>query len=132
MTHQLPVLQIDGAPWIINERLGEMRLSREPSNRRPLPELPRLKSQEPAFDHPASCCRFQPSTEKPFVATRAAIEEDGEVVIVACLSRLQRLATEHDGIDYLHVFTDGSKPEALWFIEDGDGGAITALLPSDY
>ena len=25
--------------------------------------------------------------------------------------------------------TDGAR---LWFIEDGEGGAITALLPSDY
>ena len=39
---------------------------------------------------------------------------------------------EHGGIDYLQVFTDPAKPEALWFIEDGPGGAITALLPSDY
>lgn len=53
-------------------------------------------------------------------------------MIFPCLTILQRLAKEHEGIDYLQVFTDSSKPEPLWFIEDGDGGAITALLPSDY
>lgn len=41
-------------------------------------------------------------------------------------------AEQHGGIDYLQVFEDESKSEALWFIEDGPGGAITALLPSDY
>ena len=35
------------------------------------------------------------------------------------------------GIDYLQVFEtpDGAR---LWFIEDGEGGAITALLPEEY
>ncbi|MFG0287836.1 MAG: hypothetical protein ACF8CQ_06675 [Rhodopirellula sp. JB044] len=27
---------------------------------------------------------------------------------------------------------DDNKDENLWFLEDGDGGAITGLLPSDY
>jgi len=33
---------------------------------------------------------------------------------------------------YLQVFEDSSRSEPLWFIEDGTGGAITSLLPSDY
>jgi len=95
-------------------------------------QLPTLKPQEVAFDDPASCCRFQPSTAKPFLATPAAITLYGVDVIDRCLTLLQGLAGLHGGIDYLQVFEDPSKPEALWFIEDGDGGAITALLPSDY
>jgi len=94
-------------------------------------QLPTLKPQEVAFDDPASCCRFQPSTAKPFLATPAALAAYGEAV-PECLAVLQALAAVHSGIDYLQVFTDPQKPEALWFIEDGDGGAITALLPSDY
>ncbi|HEX3146518.1 MAG TPA: hypothetical protein VHR66_00350 [Gemmataceae bacterium] len=72
-----------------------------------------------------------PSSETPFVATPAAVDLYGEV-IPRCLTVLQGLATVHQGIDWLHVFKDPEKPEALWFIEDGPGGAITALLPSDY
>jgi hypothetical protein len=45
---------------------------------------------------------------------------------------LQAKARQHNGIDYLQVFEDASKPEPLWFIEDDVGGAITVLLPSDY
>ena len=41
-------------------------------------------------------------------------------------------ADEHHGLDYLQVFKADDKPEDLWFIEDGEGGCITALLPSDY
>jgi hypothetical protein len=93
--------------------------------------LPTLKTQEIPFDDPASVCRFQPSGAKPFLATPAALAAYGDVIL-PCLLALQRLAKERDGIDYLQVFTDPKKPEALWFIEDGEGGAITALLPSDY
>ena len=93
--------------------------------------LPTLKPQEVPFDDPASECRFQPSDKKPFLATPAALAAYGNEIF-PCLTILQRLAKEHEGIDYLQVFTDSSKPEPLWFIEDGDGGAITALLPSDY
>lgn len=53
-------------------------------------------------------------------------------VIVECLRQLQSLAHAYDGIDYLQAFECSEKPEPLWFIDDGDGGAITALLPSDY
>ncbi|MBW3599745.1 MAG: hypothetical protein KY475_21050 [Planctomycetes bacterium] len=91
-----------------------------------------LKPQEVPFDHLASCNFFQPSPSKPFVATPAAIALYGEETIIRCLRLLQDTAVEHRGIDYLQVFVDASKPESLWFIEDGEGGAITALLPSDY
>lgn len=93
--------------------------------------LPTLKPQEIPFSDPQSTCMFQPSAAKPFVATPAALHAYGDAIL-PCLQALQRLAVEHHGLDYLQVFTCKGKPEALWFIEDGDGGAITALLPSDY
>ena len=36
-------------------------------------QLPILKEQEIPLDDPESCCMFQPSPEKPFVATQAAV-----------------------------------------------------------
>lgn len=71
---------------------------------------------------------------KPFLSTPAALGAYGVAVILECLVRLQQKAREHDGLDYLQVFVPvpGDGLEALWFIEDGPGGAITALLPSDY
>jgi hypothetical protein len=30
------------------------------------------------------------------------------------------------------VFEDDNKGKNLWFVEDGDGDAITGLLPSEY
>lgn len=75
---------------------------------------------------------FVPSAEKPFVATPAAIEMYGRETIRACLSLLQDSAIANAGLDYLQVFDFSDKPEKLWFIEDDPGGAITALLPSDY
>jgi hypothetical protein len=93
--------------------------------------LPTLKPQEIPFDDPDSCNFFRPGDKKPFLATPAALAAYSDVIF-PCLATLQHLAREHEGIDYLQVFTDPSKPEPLWFIEDGDGGAITALLPSDY
>ena len=96
-------------------------------------KLPILKTQEIPFDHPESNCRFQPSADKPFLATPAAIDAYRHEVIVECLQVLQEQAKRHDGIDYLQVFQNPDPHrEALWFIEDGAGGAITALLPSDY
>ncbi|OAI55386.1 hypothetical protein AYO47_00340 [Planctomyces sp. SCGC AG-212-M04] len=70
---------------------------------------------------------FRPGPEKPFLATPAAIAEYGNDVIVACLATLRGRADQHHGLDYLQVFEDPSKAESLWFIEDGDGGAITAF-----
>ena len=75
---------------------------------------------------------FRPGPEKPFVATRAAIDLYSNETILACWQLLSEKANEHDGLDYLQVFEDESRPENLWFIEDGPGGVITALLPSDY
>jgi hypothetical protein len=94
--------------------------------------LPTLKSQEIPLNHPDSICMFAPSPEKPFLATPAAIEMYSNDVILACWRILRQKAEQHRGIDYLQVFEDDGKPENLWFIEDGEGGAITALLPSDY
>lgn len=74
---------------------------------------------------------FVPGPDIPFVATPAAIETHSHEVIVRCWEVLRQLADEQQGIDYLQVFEDPEK-ENLWFIEDGPGGAITSLLPSDY
>jgi len=96
-----------------------------------MPHYLRLNDQEPPLDHPASCNGFEPRPDKPFVATPGAIEKYGFETIIACLRVLQAKAAEHDGIDYLQVFESGDG-DRLWFIEDGEGGAITALLPEDY
>ena len=90
-----------------------------------------LKPQEIPFESPDSRYMFQPGREKPFLATPAAIAEYRDQ-IDHCLMQLQELARQHQGIDYLQVFEDPDKAEALWFIEDDTDGAITALLPSDY
>jgi len=87
--------------------------------------------QEIALDDPESKYLFRSSAEKPLVATPAALELYGPETILACLCRLQVKARLHHGLDYLHVFSDASKPEPLWIMEDDAGGAITALLPSD-
>ena len=91
-----------------------------------------LRPQEIPFDDPESKYLFQPSPAKPFVATPAALERFGHDMIVACIQLLQRKAAEHNGVDYLQVFEDPTKGERLWLMEDDEGGAITALLPSDY
>lgn len=75
---------------------------------------------------------FVPSAEKPFVATPAAIEMYGQQTILACLAVLQEVAVQNGGLDYLQVFVAADRSEKLWFIEVEVGGAITALLPSDY
>ena len=91
-----------------------------------------LRPQEIPLDDLQSKYLFQPSPSKPFVATPAALDRFGQDMIVACLQMLQRKAAEHNGIDYLQVFEDPTTGERLWFMEDDEGGAITALLPSDY
>lgn len=35
--------------------------------------------------------------------------------ISGCLAQPQSLARRHGGLDYLQVFTEPCKPEALWF-----------------
>ncbi len=74
---------------------------------------------------------FLPSPEKPFLATPGAIDTHTQEVILACFEVLRQKADEHGGLDYLQVF-EAETGERLWFIEDGPGGAITALLPSEY
>ena len=91
-----------------------------------------LMPQEVPFDDRASSWMFQPAANKPFVATPAAIAEFGKDEILRCLDYLRNQAEIHNGLDYLQVFHSPEKREPLWFIEDGPGGAITALLPSDY
>ncbi len=88
--------------------------------------------QEIPFDHPDSCHMFRASEEKPLVATPGAIEEFSHVTILACWKLLMDLATENLGLDYLQVFVRESDGAKLWYIEDGDGGAITALKPDEY
>ena len=75
---------------------------------------------------------FRPGPDKPLVATPAAIEAYSHEVIVACWQVLRQNADEHGGLDYLQVFESKEHAEDLWFIEDGPGGAITALLPTDH
>ena len=97
----------------------------------PIMENPILKLQEIPFDSPDSRYMFQPSPLKPFLATPAAINLYGDSIFW-CHWKLQLLAVEKHGLDYLQVFEDPDKTESLWFIEDDEGGAITSLLPSDY
>ena len=125
----LPLIAVDGVTYIVDRAHSQM-LPAETSH--PIIPLPRLKLQEIPYDAEASNCRFVASSHKPSVMTPAARDAYGLEDICGCLVILKELAEEHDGLDYLQVFEDATKPEPLWFIEDGDGGAITALLPSDY
>jgi len=93
--------------------------------------LPQLKQQEIPFDHPDSNNMFRPSADKPFVATPGAIDAFQQETLIACLNVLQQLAKQQDGIDYLQVF-DCKQRGKLWYIEDGAGGAVTALTPEEY
>jgi hypothetical protein len=93
--------------------------------------IPSLKPQEIPLDHPDSKNMFQPGPDKPLVATPAAIAMYRHEVILACWQLLRQKADENGGLDYLQVFESDEHDENLWFIEDGPGGAITALLPSD-
>ena len=103
-----------------------------PHSNRLKTRLPSLRDQAIPLDDPRSTYMFQPSEAKPFVATRAAIEIYGRATILRCFAILRAKADEHLGLDYVQVFESDAHSENLWFIEDGPGGAITALLPSDY
>lgn len=114
--------------------IGDKELAHEPKlwqARLPMAQ-PTLKPQEIPYDDPDSNNMFEPSPDKPLVATPAAVEMYTHETIVACFRVLRGVADENNGLDYLQIFKDAEKPEDLWFIEDGEGGAITALLPSDY
>ncbi len=96
-----------------------------------------LKPQEIPVDDPNSKYLFQPSAAKPFLSTPGALDAYQAVKLLECLIFLQIKARQHNGIDYLQVFepvpgNNGQEGVPLWFIEDDEGGAITALLPSDY
>ena len=75
---------------------------------------------------------FLPSEAKPLGATPAAVEMHGHEMILACLQVLQESAVKHGGLDDLQIFDSAGEQENLWFIENGSGGAIYALLPTDY
>jgi hypothetical protein len=92
----------------------------------------KLNPQEVPYDSSESCWMFMPTKSKPFVVTSTAFETFGPRAILRCLAHLQEEARHHDGLDKLQVFEDQATHEKLWFIEDGEGGAITALLPDDY
>lgn len=124
-------ISVNGVPYLVDSLGCQLRPSDNPLRTIPIPHH---KMQEIPYDAEASTYRFIPSAAKPFLSTPAASREYGPAVICGCLAILKQLAEQHDGLDYLQVFEDrtGEKSEPLWFIEDGDGGAITALLPSDY
>ncbi len=92
----------------------------------------RLRTQEIKLSDPRSRYTFVPSRNKPFVATRAAVNTFGAELVCQGLRVLQERARRERGLDYVQVFDVDGKDQPLWFIEDGPGGAITALLPSDY
>ncbi len=87
--------------------------------------------QEIPLDDPRSTYSFFPE-QKPFLVTSAVSQTIPHSAILACLHQLMLFAKKHNGLDYLQSFKVEGCSEALWFIEDGDGGAITALFPSDY
>jgi len=89
-----------------------------------------LKPQEIPTNHPNSRYYF---TTEPFVATANSLQVYGKEIITDCLAYLQEQARQYNGLDYLQVFEDiQRKRPPLWFIDDGEGGATTALLPEDY
>ena len=122
---------IHGISFLVDVLACQIRKADDPLT--PIP-IPKLKMQEIAYDAEASTYLFRPSPTKHLVTTSAAEREYGSEVICGCHAILLDLAKRHGGLDYLQVFEDqtGTKSEPLWFIEDGDGGGITALLPSDY
>lgn len=124
-------IAVNGISFLVDGVGCQLRNADNPLT--PIP-IPKLKMQEIPYDAEASTNYFQPSPAKPFVSTPAAIREYGPEVVCGCLAILIDLAKRHGGLDYLQVFEDQTrtKSEPLWFIEDGDGGGITALLPSDY
>lgn len=94
-------------------------------------QLPRLSPQRNPFGHPDSKHHFRAEAPHSFEITTGARELYGELIIFGCLNMLHAWAIEQDGLDGRQVFQDDSKLEPLWIIEDGDGGTVTALLPSE-
>lgn len=90
-----------------------------------------LKPQVLPYGSPMSQNLFQPSVNKPFVATEEAICGYTAKLIDRCLAFLQAHAARQKGLDYLQVFEKPDYfPEDLWFIEVDR--AIIAMVPSDY
>lgn len=94
--------------------------------------LVHYRMQEVLFDDTRSNCQFLPQEKKPFLITSGAERAIGHELAFECLTRLRALAMLHDGIDYLQTFLILEQRITVWFIEDGPGGAITALLPDEY
>ena len=68
-----------------------------------------------------------------FVRTLVGLAKNFQLKTVAEWANSEedaKLLSEY-GIDYLQVF-ESEEGSRLWFIEDGEGGAITALLPEEY
>jgi hypothetical protein len=96
----------------------------------------KLQQQELPTNHRDATWMFHPRDIHPdgkgpaFVATPAALEMFELRPIVQALIALRNKAIAQNGLDYLQVFEDYTKPCPLWFMENSD--AVTALLPSDY
>lgn len=60
---------------------------------------PVLKQQEVPLDSPESCNFFQPSPDRPFVATQAALREYQQEAIIRGLLVLQEQTRRFNGID---------------------------------
>ncbi|MCC7420558.1 MAG: hypothetical protein IT428_09765 [Planctomycetaceae bacterium] len=125
---EYPVIAVNGTGYVVDPVRRTIQEHGNPDN---CLKLPALKPQEIPFDHPQSSNRFRPSAQKPLLMTPGVSQQFGDIVICGCLAVLQELADRHAGIDYLQVFQD-DRGNRLCFIEDGEGGAITALLPDEY
>ena len=94
--------------------------------------LPAFKQQDIPFDDPNSECHFRTDCPNQLLITPGAHELYGDTVIRICVAIIQAEASQYDGLSYLQIFEDGSKPEPLWFIDDDDNGVVTVLLPSEH
>ena len=89
--------------------------NQSPCNKASLKLLPQEKEGSYKFDG-------------QFVATPAALDKFGPIVIAAAHIMLNKEVKRKGGLDYLQVFEiDG---ERLWFIDDVTH--VTCLLPDDY
>jgi hypothetical protein len=89
-----------------------------------------MKEQEVPATDPRSTY-FLGLPGRTLVATPGALETftAGEISFV--VSTLKERADASSGLDYLAVF-DSDDGRRLFVIDDGPGGAVTLLLPSDY
>ena len=75
---------------------------------------------------------FQGIDWTPIFETAENIDLYSHEIIIACWAVLREQADAHGGLDSLQAFESAHQGDNLWFIEDGDGAAITALRPSEY